>query len=696
MRNNVYNLRNLRRVNYREISGNRNNILIKSFDNTRPISRDNIVNNNDPDFELEPVDLWKNFNIFHRATGISGIKTADELVSGSQVKNYLLKDPILDIFRYNPSIAKQYDPTIRSYQHFNKPLQLKNIMLGNDSFELTNHVIKFSTNNSNNCSIPMQKGMKYETKVYEKLKSEYCDNVVCIISNLNEICVDDYIKTFKEMKKGIPIIYQGVLYNSSNSTYGVADFIVRSDFVNKMFANNVLTEEEEIISAPRLESDYHYIIIDAKWTTMPLCADGELIRNSGRFPAYKGQLAIYNAALGFIQGYTPDRAYILAKSFSYTENGDKYCGYDTFDRLGVIDYSGFDKMYIEKTEMAIKWIRDVRQNGHTWKIDPPEKFESFPNMSNNYDSPYHNIKVGLAKKNGELTQLWNVGPKNRKIGLDNGIRSLNDRRCSAKLLGINGKKQGPILNKIIKINRPGSKNNILPRKVKNNVCNWQSSNNFELFIDFETVEGCIITNRMELDNSEEPTKVLFMIGVGFIENGHWIYKSFNMERYNIENERKIVQEFTDYVVKITNDQQKVNNFTGKPILYHWGNAEKSILNTVNFRHNFIWSNWLNQVNLVDFCKIYKDEPITVKGSLNFGLKSIAKAMYDLNLIKTKWATGSGAPVNGYMAMEDAIKFYKFMEEFDRDPTNKDTMYNNNIKFWWYWMAWNIKNCRTIS
>ena len=72
-----------------------------------------------------------------------------------------------------------------------------------------------------------------------------------------------------------------------------------------------------------------------------------MIRNTERFPSYKGKLAIYNAAVGLIQGYTPDKSYILGKSWKYTTRGTTEKGYNCFDLLGEINYNDeFDNKYI--------------------------------------------------------------------------------------------------------------------------------------------------------------------------------------------------------------------------------------------------------------------------------------------------------------------------------------------------------------
>ena len=42
------------------------------------------------------------------------------------------------------------------------------------------------------------------------------------------------------MKNGIPIIYQGVLQDRQNKIFGIADILIRSDFINKFIPNSIL------------------------------------------------------------------------------------------------------------------------------------------------------------------------------------------------------------------------------------------------------------------------------------------------------------------------------------------------------------------------------------------------------------------------------------------------------------------------
>ena len=60
---------------------------------------------------------------------------------------------------------------------------------------------------------------------------------------------------------------------------------------------------------------------------------------------------------------------------------------------------------------------------------------------------------------------------------------------------------------------------------------------------------------------------------------------------------------------------------------------------------------------MDLSKLFREEPIVVKGSLKYKLKSISKAMYESKLITTSWDTSNECS-SGLTAMLIASKLYK--------------------------------------
>ena len=91
-------------------------------------------------------------------------------------------------------------------------------------------------------------------------------------------------------------------------------------------------------------------------------------------------------------------------------------------------------------------------------------------------------------------------------------------------------------------------------------------------------------------------------------------------------------------------------------LIHWGHIERTLLESSIKKHNNdIWKNIFNSVFFIDMCKIFINEPICIKGSKKFGLKDIALAMSNHNLININWNKCKIA--DGLTAMIQAINYY---------------------------------------
>jgi len=559
-------------------------------------------------------------------------------VSASGTRNYLMKDPVLDWFDLYYNNNQQFQKELNSGSKPNKKRKLNPVV----------------SNQENSMQVLFDKGNAFEAKITEYLNHHFKDQVVSVNTVGSSGCnIDNHNKTVEYMKKGVPIILQAVLINNENKTRGTADIVIRSDYMNKLVKRPVLTGGDENIRAPNLTGNYHYRVIDIKWSDMTLCANGYTIRNEGRFPCYKGQLAIYNCIIGKIQGYIPNQTYIMSKSWKIDSRQNYSEGYSCFDLLGVIDYSDFDAKYIDMTCEAIKWVRDVKMNGSTWNPLRPIREELYPNMSNYSDAPWTEAKKKLAEKINEITQIWYVNDKNRKYAHEQNIMSWKDERCTSQTLGITGDIKTSTIDAILDVNRE-KELQIIPDIIENNLMNWQIASNVDFYVDFETVSEYLYTNEMDLNNSKAISDLIFMIGVGFVVNNEWQYKVFMSKELTVAEECRIMNEFTQFVLQKSSECDKKSEYF--PRLFHWSNAEISNFNHASQRHSNQWDAWNKQVMWVDMYYVFTNEPITIKGAFNFKLKNIGKAFYDLGFIKTLW--DDSGPHDGLGAMMSSIQYFK--------------------------------------
>jgi len=557
------------------------------------------------------------------------------MISASSTRNYFLNDPIIDWLKeYN--IKSIYDlPSIKG----NTESDIKYVI--DDPFT------KFI----------MDQGCQFEEKVINIIKQKH--KVIKVAESYESKNKELFKKTIELMKEGKKIIYQGILHDYDNKTYGAPDLIIRNDYLNKLVGYNIYNET---FDSPKLNTKWHYVIVDIKHSQINLTADRIHILNSDSIPAYKGQLLVYTNALNSIQGTNVKKAFILGKKYSYCIQNNTYYIHDFMNKLGTIDYDNFDKDYVDKLCNAIKWIQSVRIDGHNWKLLPlPTKEQLFPNMKNDKDGMYGKIKKLLAEEINEITSVYYCGIKNRKKAFENGIFGWNDNNCNSKIIGFNDGKIAKRIDAILEINRQNI-NIVLPKNIKFNELKWRSrkENEMEFYIDYETMNSNFGTIRIDNSNVDyEDFNIIFMIGVGYEKNNNWEFKSFIAINNNKQGEKDILDLFWIFI----NNKLKEFNKT-IPIFIHWSQAEKTSYDKSRERYPL-----LPQKKMIDLYEVFLNEPIVVKGALNYSLKSIAKALFENKLISTIWDTTSSC-ANGLNAM---LLAYKVYSKQDSNPVEDITM-----------------------
>ena len=568
-----------------------------------------------------------------------------EWISATKVRNYMLNDSLVDWLEehYYP---KSLSPIIKTDVKYHRE----------DSKNFNFNFSKFI----------MEKGIDFENNLIE-----YINNIgIPVITVSNTITDDSVQETIKLMKDGVFIIHSAPVRNYTNNTHGIIDLLVRSDFIHKLVEECPLTEDE--IKTPsywssdgsKYSKPYHYIVIDIKFSTLPLRADGKHLLNSSSYPAYKAQCLIYTQAIGLIQGYTSNYAFILGRRWKYTQKVVQYNNYTCLNKLGVIDYKTVDKSYIKRTNDALEWTINNKKNGSKWSVSPPSCIELYPNMSRD-SGKWQKEKEKIAYDIGEISNVWYCGWQHRNIGISKGIKSWRDPKCTSENIGIKGSRAS-IIDSILDINRQ-SIDKIRPKKIKNNLLKWKSEKH-EMFVDFETLSD-IFSSFTDLHNQKQ-TDMVFMIGVYWKPKpkSEWEYKSFIAKEASHDEEYRIMNEFNIFVKE-----------QGNPKLWHWyadsffcKKSENKLYDmsiTLKQKHKIenISNNWI-QKNWADMGEIFKHEPIVIKGCFKFGLKAIATAMKDNGLINT---TMDSICNSGMNAMIAAYNLY--CESDVENPLESDVM-----------------------
>jgi hypothetical protein len=529
----------------------------------------------------------------------------DMMVSASSTRNYFLNDPLLDYLKF-----------------------INNSSTNNSS---TNNSISLYENFE---TYIMKQGIEYEKKVIEEIRKNH--KVYDIYSEREARSTKLFEQTIECMRKGEKIIYQGVLHNYKNSTYGIPDLLIRSDYINKFVGYDIYNEEHRSLS---IERDYHYVVVDIKHSVIHLSSDKSSILNEGSVPAFKGQLLVYTKALNNILGTNITKAFVLGKKYVYETKGIKYEIEDIY-HLGKIDYRNKDQWVNIKLNQCLEWFYELRMNGKEWKLNPPSRKELYPNMKNEKYGYLAGIKKDLAKEINEITSIYYCNYEKRNALIDKGINSWKDHKCTSKNMGF---KEGIIskrVDAILDINRSDDliRNHCVVNKIPKQRL---------FYLDFETLNNAI----------GEYDDFVFMIGVGYEDNKQWKYKVFTVKAITENEEKTIFTKFWEYIDNICNN----------PLFIHWSQAEKIVYQKVKERTG------IKDIKLYDLNKLFIDELIVVKEAFNWSLKEISKAMFKHGFIQTLWDNGICS--DGLSAMIIAKNIYDKNKVVDNEMLRSIIKYN---------------------
>jgi len=589
----------------------------------------------------------------------------NEMIKATLVRNYMLNDPLIDWL-------KEY----KIHDINDIPSNTPN----------SRAIIKSNPDPFTKCI--MDAGNEFEEELIKILSKDY--KIVKVGDYILSKSTEKFQETIDLMKKGENIIYQAVLHNYEDKTFGMPDLLVRSDYLNKLMGYQVISDAEAKIRSPTLNVPWHYKVIDIKHSIIPLRADGIYISNLECVPAYKGQLYIYTKDLNRVQGININKAFIWGKKYIWESKGIKYNNNNFLNKLGIIDYDSVDSEYVTQTKNAIEWIKTMKSEGSSWTLLPlPCRKELFPNMKNKKDGEYRKIKNQLSNEIKEITSIFFCGIENREKAHLQHVFKWTDPKCNSKVLGFpENKKIFKIVNSILDINRQ-KEDIIRPTLIKYDRPNWKlkDKDSIEFYMDFETLNSNFGSIIKEGIISYDNNQFIFMIGVGYVNNGKWIYETFVMKEKQEMSELNMVTEFINYISNVLKEFKK-----DKAIFYHWSNAEISAYTNFKKRHfknNFCDKNFV----FYDLYKLFYNEPVVVKGALNFTLKSIAKALYNNNLIESSWDSSSPCS-DGLIAMILANEIYdkvckKTIDIISYDPVMKEIIKYNEIDCKVMWEIHNL-------
>jgi hypothetical protein len=537
--------------------------------------------------------------------------------SASKTRNYILDDPLIDYLKHN-----NINPIVEI------PQSVKRKRGYSETFD----------------EQLMNNGNDFEISVTEYIKDNVgVDNFKKIGESYEALNYTKYIETLNAIKSNVPVIYQPILWNSSNKTFGCADLIIKSHTAKKLFPNYIDHYKNRNV----------YEVYDIKWSTVSLLSGTIYLNNDKKAKTYKAQLWIYTQALNKMTGDNISTAYILGKKnkrLRIEDDGSKSTETlpNTHNEIALIDFSK-EKTNIKIFRQALKWLKDLKTNKEL-NHDPPNDPRLYPNMKN-HNNEYHPIKKDLAIRNKEITLLYNVGPTHRKNAHSQGIYKLDDPNLTTEVLGLNPSLTTNLINNIIEVNSTDCTDLVLYNDLSNSG-NWRNAK-IRCYLDIEAISTTVY------DLAHNKPNYIFMIGIGVVINDQWSFTEFTVNSLIDNEETRIIKEFDDFLDNLLKKHKRIKHIP----VFHWANFERANLLPllmINDKYQFH-----------DMYKWVKDNGICVKGAYDFKLKNYAKAMYKNGLIDVEWPDGINDGIN---AMNTAYNYYTH-DVGDVDVINDIKKYN---------------------
>jgi len=532
-----------------------------------------------------------------------------------------------------------------------------------------------------------RKGQEFEARVCElidvRLKQAGVEPIVRVAKDgLDAKSRERWLETVAKMENGSPVIAQGVLWDWERGTYGVPDLLVRSDLLHHLCDEDLdYTEARE--GAPTLGlSGSHYVVVDIKFRTFHLASNWEADNSASH---YKVQLALYNAALGVLQGYTPPKAFFIGRGWEKGTGGNSNKSTSCLSRLipvSLPEQAQHRRPSINWLDMAmeaVQWVQMVRQEGQSWQVLPtPSNRWLYPNMKNGKDAPWHGAKKNISEAIGEPTQIWNLGIEARNALIE--VQAADWRDPAFRLdIAVSG--QGATaerLREMLRINRSTEGPLYHPQSVEWAREEWAVPEPLEFFVDFET------TSNLDDDFSSLPNAggqpLIFMIGCGHWEpkaedpgddgqwmlhanRRRWVFRVFYTESLTEAEEKRIIFEWCQYMEEV---RERTPGAPERPKVFHWSPAETSTYSMgassafVRHLHPAGWPdpNWYDFLGNVVKQK-GTSNAFYVKGTWGFGLKAVGKGLHRHGFIETLWMDG---PADGLAAMGGSWACYRVARE----------------------------------
>ena len=545
----------------------------------------------------------------HTHSVFSAYLNNSQITTQKQYRNYINHDTILDWLEiYGNRNQLQLEQT--------QKLNIKNFVYSQYK-KLVSHLYHYIK-------------QKCNTKDYIEISNKHPsinDNTsIHFKETINQkgLCYSDFAETINSLNEGIPIIFNGVLYNPERKKLGYYNIILKYQYLSLIFPMAIKKLKEANINFNWND----YTFIQVKYSKLKLCSENLYLLNQGSQKIYKIEQTHLHQVFNYYQKVDLNNSFIIGRKSNYSTKRITYENCNVLNSIGIFDQLSRDVNYINDINAADQWLHELRKNGHSWSIDPPDRYELLPNMKNNQDSPWSQYKKQLAEKNKDLTKLWYLGNAERLRLWESGHLIKKWDQLDINILKYNQHYKN-IIGNIIQSNKHGYPINL--NKLKQQIQSLRK--NIEFFLDFEFVTD--LGDDFSQFPESNSSKFIYMIGMiaSNSETSKVTYHNYLINRLDKNTEIETMNHWLQEIDKLNNNQNEIT-------IYHWGAAEKFQLRSYISSQNQLCfgknEKIVKKINLIDLCELFKNCEVSIPGCFNYGLKDIVPVLYQHKWINSIW------------------------------------------------------------
>ena len=445
------------------------------------------------------------------------------------------------------------------------------------------------------------KTKQFRNKFTTLLKDKLQDNDLYI--DINRKYVPDYLTdiniqiadnleliedTKKAMADNIPIIFNGVL--SDNSSPDILKYYKYNVLIKVKYLNYLFKIPDEFTN----KEQNAYINIQIYYAKLDLTNDKlHLIRNPKQTRYILNSL-FANDILNKNQTQKISNGLIIGRKSVYKSKVKLSC----FDRIAFVNYDKKDIIY-KKINEAIKWHTLIRtKEAADWTIQTiPHSY--LPNMNVNNDQ-WADFKNQIAQERRELTLINGLSINTRDKLHSQGIYTIEDYFKPEFNLYKDYDINIHLKEDFIQLNKNASE------------C---------IYLDFEYL------NDLNDDLNNYPytndDSIIYLIGI--------YYKKKYLNFCDLNEEKQIFEQFLRFL--------KTNNIK---TIFYWGSFEfVNMYKLIDKYHLTYGKILIDSINKIDVCKYFKSQIsiyklITNYNIYNYGIKDIARGLYNKGIIKHIW------------------------------------------------------------